>query len=125
MWRVYMENNINLFQSAYFGKAYKTRDGRKALYFCQPTPNVAHRLFIEGTLTYTTYNDYGRAWITEGPDDIISEWEYEISEEEQDKMAQDFYDKEIFEYAEDSKEPYIKCYKAGLCKGLAHINNKK
>ena len=68
----------NIFENAYFGKVYKTRDGRKALYInCSKKSNI-HQLIIE--------NDFmsKRAYYKDGhheyyknnmKEDIVSEWQ--------------------------------------------------
>lgn len=38
----------NIFDNAYFGKTYKTIDGRKAIYFCHTERNKWHELIVEG-----------------------------------------------------------------------------
>lgn len=89
MWRVYMENNINLFQSAYFGKPYRTRDGRKARFVINMGEHYGHpyRLVIEGEYNFFNYDEHGMMLNIERGFDIVSEWQEEINEEELDELA--------------------------------------
>lgn len=90
----------NIFENAYFGKPYKTRDGRKALYldsFYRLT-GEKHVLAIEhmeDNLLYVfsdgMYEPVGAIDDRkENNNDIISEWQEEINEEELDKLAYDY-----------------------------------
>lgn len=81
-----MESNVNLFQSAYFGKAYKTRDGRKAIYIQE------NCCIVEGNLDVFSYFDDGHFSIPlEGGDiDIVSEWTEPINEEELHKQSEEY-----------------------------------
>lgn len=78
-----MENNI--FKNAYFGKAYKTRSGEKALYSGKTLDNTLHILFFNNG-SYARYFDNGEYYNIKAinnigdykqkltPYDIISEW---------------------------------------------------
>lgn len=81
--------NKNIFENAYFGKAYKTRDGRKARFVINMGGNYGHpyRLVIEGSDHFFNYDRYGRMANAERDSDIVSEWQEEINEEELDKLA--------------------------------------
>lgn len=89
----------NIFENAYFGKPYKTRDGRKVLYHSynniypdNPYQNH-HNLILEEKdgirdTVWIWCNDYGHVeehvegeWLNETNSDIISEWREEIDEE--------------------------------------------
>ena len=74
--------NNNLFKEIYFGKPYKTRDGRKALY-CYKFTNNSHALIIEGDDEFWYVRDDGlvddfddsfmdSSYYTDK--DIVSEW---------------------------------------------------
>lgn len=113
----------NIFNNAYFGKAYKTRDERKALYHC--FDGQYHRLFTEERCDFSPYCDDNGKHLTHSEEesrfDIISEWKEPIDEEELDALAEEY----------DSKVPhFINCdtgytinyrikeaYKAGCRKG--------
>lgn len=76
--------NNNMFEDAYFGKPYRTRDGRKAVYLGDNT------CWIEGGETEIGYSRNGLfVDIQEHSIDIVSEWKEEINEEELDKLAID------------------------------------
>lgn len=80
----------NIFENAYFGKAYKTRDGRKAIYIGNDTYAKEHILCLEGN--FLNYNYYENGKCKAYPNDstdIISEWQEEINEEELDKLAEE------------------------------------
>lgn len=72
----------NLFKEVYFGKPYKTRDGRKALYCHRLTSNI-HALIVEGDeeVCYFRYDGLPDDWDDSTMDstnyadnDIVSEW---------------------------------------------------
>lgn len=90
-----------IFENAYFGKAYKTRDGRKAVYWRKF--DFGHRLIDEKLHCSLFAHDDGR--VQAGVDnnaDIVSEWQEEISEEELDKLAKEYSDRELKEFENDS-----------------------
>lgn len=81
----------NIFENSYFGKAYKTRDGRKALYIQYDNVMDKHCFLPEdGRFTYC-FND-GMVFESETCVDIISEWQEEINEEELHKLALEYVD---------------------------------
>jgi len=74
--------NNNLFKEVYFGKPYKTRDGRKALY-CHKFTDNSHALIVEGDEKFWYVRDDGlvvdfddilcdSSYYTDK--DIVSEW---------------------------------------------------
>lgn len=76
------EPSKNLFKEVYFGKPYKTRDGKKALY-CYKFTNNSHALIIEGDEEFWYVRDDGLVddWDDSYMDssyytvkDIVSEW---------------------------------------------------
>lgn len=81
---------MNIFENAFFGKAYKTRDGRKALYWCHD--GICHRLITSDNGPFQPWCDdnglnIGRNRVKgNSPFDIVSEWQEEIREEELDKI---------------------------------------
>ena len=85
---------INLFENAYFGKPYKTRDGRKALYCYKFTKN-SYALIVEGGDEFWYVRDDGLVddWDDSFMDssyytdnDIVSEWTYEVEEPSKEQM---------------------------------------
>lgn len=81
-----MEKNI--FENAYFGKPYKTRDGKRALFIEQNNDkHFPYSILIEGKLGCIMYDDTGK-YTNDCPDlDIVSEWKEEVNEEELDELA--------------------------------------
>lgn len=82
----------NIFKSAYFGKLYKTRDGRKALFIRKNTDkHFPYDILIEGNLGCIMYDETGK-YVGEGPHayDIVSEWYEEINEKELDELAEHY-----------------------------------
>lgn len=81
---------INIFENAYFGKAYKTRCCGKALYAGKLPSTTLHRLLVEDTLDTFNYNEFG-LYNPHGNSvyDIVSEWQEEINEKELDELAND------------------------------------
>lgn len=79
----------NIFENAYFGKPYKTRDGRKARFVINMGEHYGHpyRLVIEGADNFFNYDEYGMMTNIERNYDIVSEWT--IDEEELDRLAKE------------------------------------
>lgn len=113
----------NIFKNAYFGKAYRTKDGRKAIFIEKDTEyNFPYLLIIEGDVGYRRY-DYTAKYVNDMHElDIISEWQ-EINEEELDKLAGHEYPYEYYtslhgeeeaEYKDDLRE----AFKAGYRKAM-------
>ena len=77
----------NIFENAYFGKPYRTRDGRKARFVINMGEHYGHpyRLVIEGEDNFFNYDEHGMMADIERGFDIVPEWQEEISEEEQDR----------------------------------------
>lgn len=76
------EIEFNLFKEAYFGKPYKTRDGRKALYCYKFTDN-SHALIVEGDEEFWyvrndgLVDDFDDSFMDSSyytDKDIVSEW---------------------------------------------------
>ena len=65
----------NIFENAYFGKMYKTRDGRKAVYIQEDC------CIVEGNIDTFSYFDDGHYSIyLESDIDIVSEWQEPIND---------------------------------------------
>lgn len=81
----------NIFENAYFGKAYKTRDGRKAIYLgCRDSFHILSPQDYNGIIAYKE-----NGLVCEGEEqelDIVSEWQEEINEEELHKLATEYDD---------------------------------
>lgn len=105
---------MNIFEKAYFGKPFKTRDGRKFVFLGEVESFFGHNSCIEGMIenedTFTYYNSEGKSLYCEYKGsainafeidfnqvnceedcetDIVSEWE-EISKDELDRLASDY-----------------------------------
>lgn len=124
------EEAFPLFENAYFGKPYKTRDGRKALYldsFYRLTgeKNVLALEHMEDNLLYVFPDGIyepkdainGRK---ENPIDIVSEWQEPINEEELNELAYISFPKLYIpisgEGIVDTNEDYREAFKAGYRK---------
>lgn len=135
-----MEENI--FKNAYFGKPYKTRDGRKALYWryvirdCGEfrhyliLPNEAGELMSrvdeiiankEGRNLNTPYTDIST--------DIVSEWQESTDKEELDRLAiiegakaiNHFVNREQSKFAFEWADLVSDAFKAGYYKASEHF----
>lgn len=106
----------NIFENAYFGKAYKTRDDRKAIYIEKDVDFAGSYLKIEGRggLFYIGRDghylkDKESQW------DIISEWQEDrINEAEIDKKFNEFISSDDFK---SSESPYF-YFMAGYRKAI-------
>lgn len=69
----------NIFENAYFGKQYKTRDGYKALFirhYKDSESDDMYYLIVDGAAVTYVYNKYGEIapnYANKGLD-IVSEW---------------------------------------------------
>lgn len=78
----------NIFENAYFGKAYRTKDGRKAVYLSAYKCNsdaegehVVHRLVTEHDGIFVVHNDGSYAQNDIYSDwNVVSEWQEPIDE---------------------------------------------
>ena len=125
-----MESNVNIFQSAYFGKAYKTRDGRKAIYIQEDC------CIVEGNRDVFSYFDDGHFSIPleECDIDIVSEWQEPIDKDKLDKITieeKNKYKERLpfyYEFPHSENDLNIRCigfidgFKAGYYQGW---NDKK
>lgn len=80
--RLNKENNKtmkNIFENAYFGKLYKARDGRKAIYVRESAIDLNAILMVyENSVSLYRIQKDGRYWANmESDNDIVSEWEEE------------------------------------------------
>lgn len=100
----------NIFKNAYFGKAYRTRNGKKAIYLGYTNNSIYHICFIEDESNKTLYFNNGDAWGHQrkgnNVDDIVSEWQ-EVNEEELDKLA-------------EQANPYPSFDKSDMCVAHSH-----
>ena len=110
-----MKNNI--FENAYFGKEYKTKDGRKALYLNYCSSTKYHEL-ITDDLQDIECDDYGFFIEDDIDNNIVSEWEEEINEEEFDKLALRYTPIELRYKGYSIDELMILSFKAGYRKAL-------
>lgn len=74
----------NIFENAYFGKPYKTRDERKALYH-DVAANIVSLILPD--FSFSVWLDGSFEDDKESNLDIVSEWHEEINEEELDNLA--------------------------------------
>lgn len=107
----------NIFKNAYFGKAYKMRDGRKAIYIYYGADSIfpfidRHHIIIEGTPHITTsQSDSG---------EVVSEWSEEIDEEELGKIAiEESKNLPLLDTKVGKAVAYSRGYKDGYRKALA------
>ena len=114
----------NIFENAYFGKAYRTREGRKALY---------HNIISteEGTKHYLITISSGFICDNDGKspckdDSIISEWREEVNEEELDKITKETL-KRIMptDYGDGYNQTLASIFKIGFRKALEMIKNQE
>lgn len=124
----------NIFENAYFGKAYKARDGRKAVYLKKGKSGKHAIIFENGTTYYVNpdgcyYNlEYfinPQDYIT--PGDIVSEWHEEINEEELDKLANEDAEKAYILKDSNYNLWYLvtETFKRGYRKAFESLTNKK
>lgn len=72
----------NIFENTYFGKPYKTSDGKKAIYLRMFICNGYMYYFSTGDLEFSV-NEYGKIDRNIYPfgEDIVSEWQEPIDED--------------------------------------------
>lgn len=119
----------NIFENAYFGKPYKTRDRRKAVY-CNyemiygVVPNsehsiTKHLLLINNLQFVNVFEDGSTVKGEEYSNDIVSEWQKEIDEEELDKLAEEeTHEKYYYTLDEKGIKDFQIGFKAGYRKAL-------
>lgn len=109
----------NIFENAYFGKSYRTRDERRAIYLWS-NKKEGHSLIIDGEKKPHHYNEQGKwySYENEKPLDIISEWQEEINEEELDKLADsnNIYDRFADDFECENYYGFIEGFKVGYRK---------
>lgn len=115
----------NIFENAYFGKAYKTKDGTRVTFIeqryeddfsihipkCKYSIETTHRYNSKGEF-YLGNGEYGH-----GALDIISEWQEPVDEEKLDKLAEES-EKEQISIAKQ-------CESLGKCYGFDYITGFK
>lgn len=82
----------NIFENAYFGKAYKTRDGRLAIFLRRQEPNSKYYLLLtkaDFDFKRITVNLNGKCPY-EKNNDIVSKWQESINNEELDRLANEY-----------------------------------
>lgn len=85
----------NMFENAYFGKQYKLKNGKKAIYV---NKGSFHYLAVEGKYDNCAYYDNGTYYYdTYDELNVVSEWKEEINEEKLDELA----DAETFKKSEE------------------------
>lgn len=102
---------LNIFRKVSFGKAYRTRDGRKAIYVGRKSKNL-YFVIVEGSPKYLTYFEYGRRFEDNASNelsdyDIVGTWDFSIRFE-------------IFHAPKDMDKECIQ-----LCKKLNSLSNIK
>ncbi len=101
-----MEKNI--FENAYFGKSYKTRDGKKAIYINNLSDYTYHHQLALCNGDIEVYDNFGTRSYGGNGLDIVSEWQEEpITEEELDKLAEQL----------NPNNPHTETYTIGLYSG--------
>lgn len=85
----------SIFKNAHFGKIYRTKDGRKAIYITCDDKDFnshPHQLIQEDTKKFHYHNDYGQVMVKYDSlesemYDIVSEWYEEINVEAFNELA--------------------------------------
>lgn len=112
-----MEKNI--FENAFFGKAYKTRDGRKVIFLRTFVGHGYNHYVSTGDLEYSVRED-GKVdkHLYPYEEDIVSEWEEEINEEELEKLAKrnNIYDRFADDFECENYYGFIEGFKIGYRK---------
>lgn len=108
----------NIFEKAYFGKVYETRDYRKVIfihkkrncYYLRDEFDYCIEVCCDGRTHYFDKD-------IDSPDDIISEWKKTIDEEELDKLACEEYPDYPLPFGEyESCDDLRDAFKAGYRK---------
>lgn len=80
----------NIFENAYFGKAYKTRDGRKVIFYMATKLGAC---LLSEKFGLQLYHFDGTSFMKCSKSDIVSEWQKEINEEE---LAKQYAENSLF-----------------------------
>lgn len=104
-----MEKN-NIFENAYFGKAYKTMDGSKAIFHGIFGNENLVMLFVEGKRKHIKCTINGKSTYTDGVvgsnwADIVSEWQ-EVNEDELRNETEEYAENMMIIHC---KEHHIDC----------------
>lgn len=108
----------NIFENAYFGKAYRTRDGRKATYLRRNelSNHILSLGFKEVVIDWESGKELNGI-PGDSPFDIISEWQEEINEVEFNGLAKDYIkDKRELQMRIASYNGFIAGYRVGYKK---------
>lgn len=119
----------NIFENAFFGKRYRTRDGHCAVYLfpydciIKTTHNLVVNAHYDDThLCEIVTDDDGLVGSVESPFDIVSEWREPITDEELNKLAAEYSTQECYDLAEYccefNKDDLFWAYKAGYHKAM-------
>lgn len=117
-----MNYKNNIFEGAYFGKAYRTKDNTIVKFImqryaddfiiyipkCKYSVETPHIYNLNGEF-YLGNGEYGHSAL-----DIVSEWQEPTDEEELDRLAHEYVDNSLPLLDGDA----ISCFKAGYRKAL-------
>lgn len=124
----------NIFKGAYFGKVYRTRDGRKAIYNYHSIGGY-HDIIIEGEGSSYHFGDHTNGIIRlplevnpdvnyDSPIDIVSEWPFDEDKltEYAETASNGFWSDDLDTFYGSPLEREIydackKCYSAGIKRG--------
>lgn len=115
----------NIFENAYFGKAYKTRGGDKVI-LVTLLDNVAYLLSEEKIGKNSLFGNHIHSYRLDGICteyqcyvlDIVSEWQEEINEEELDKLANKSLEESGWGDCDNSLDSYVDGFIAGYRKAM-------
>lgn len=103
----------SIFKNAYFGKAYRTRDGRKAIFLRTFVAHGYNHYVSTGDLEYAVReNGKVNKHLYPYEEDIVSEWQEEINEDEYEDKIKSLIDSCIYwEAYEDEPELFAEALK--------------
>lgn len=67
----------NMFENSYFGKPYRTRNGRKAIYIKKVFGIIYHHQLVLDDGDIEVYHNFGKRFYGDNGLDIVSEWQEE------------------------------------------------
>lgn len=102
----------NIFKNAYFGKEYRTRDGRKAIFHRNANDKVWY-LIKEDIHDRIPYNADGTCR-GDNCHDIVAEWQEEVNEEELEEL--------IIETIKEKDKISKQCEGLGQCYGYSYVD---
>lgn len=105
----------NIFENAYFGKPYRTRDGKKAIYIGENSDNL-YFCIVDNSKVIRNYLNTGEETMFEhmpmdSPYNIIEEWQEEISEDEYENKIKSLIDSCMYWEAYEDAELFAKAFK--------------